>query len=82
MIYVDSFLLISSVTRKHVFANAETKNSSVVTMQLISVFFPTSWIVESLFFLNLKFQASSHLLWLYSPVCVGPGQKPRRQGFL
>ena len=28
-----------------------------------------------------KFQASSHLLWLYSPVCVGPGRKPRRPGF-
>ena len=23
-----------------------------------------------------KFQASSHLLELYSPVCVGPGRKP------
>ena len=22
------------------------------------------------FFINLKYQASSHLLWLYSPVCV------------
>ena len=30
-------------------------------------------IVQSLFFLCPKFQASSHLLWLYSPVCVGPG---------
>ena len=30
---------------------------------------------------NPKFQASSHLLWLYSPVCVGPGRKPRRQVF-
>ena len=29
-----------------------------------------------LLFPNLKFQASSHLLWLYSPVCVGPGRKP------
>ena len=29
--------------------------------------------------LNPKFQPSSHLLWLYSPVCVGPGQKT---GFL
>ena len=27
------------------------------------------------------FQASSCLLWLHSPVCVGPGQKPRRPGF-
>ena len=25
-------------------------------------------IVQSLFFLNPKFQASSHLLWLYSPI--------------
>ena len=23
-----------------------------------------------------KYHASSHLLWLYSPVCVGPGRKP------
>ena len=30
------------------------------------------------YFLNPKFQASSHLLWLYSQVCVGPGWKPRR----
>ena len=34
-------------------------------------------IVQSLFFLNPKFQASSHLLCLYSPVCVGPGRKPK-----
>ena len=31
---------------------------------------------------NPKFQASSHLLWLYRPVCVGPGRKPRRPVFL
>ena len=31
--------------------------------------------------LNPKFQASSHLLWSYSPVCVGPGRKPRRPVF-
>ena len=30
---------------------------------------------------NQKFQASSHLLWLYSPVSVGPGRKPRRPVF-
>ena len=33
-------------------------------------------IVLSLFFLKLKFQPSSFLLWLYSPVCVRPGRKP------
>ena len=31
--------------------------------------------------LNTKFQASNHFLWLYSPVCVRPGQKPRRPVF-
>ena len=28
-----------------------------------------------------KFQVSSHLLWLYSPVCLGPDRKPRRPVF-
>ena len=31
--------------------------------------------------LNLKFQASSHLLWLYRSVYVRPGRKPRRLVF-
>ena len=35
-------------------------------------------IVQSLNCLNLKFQASSHLLKLYSLVCVGPDRKPDR----
>ena len=37
--------------------------------------------VQSLYFLNMKFQASSHLVWLYCLVCVGSGQKPRRPVF-
>ena len=28
-----------------------------------------------------EIQASSHLPWLYSLVCVGPGKKPRRPVF-
>ena len=28
-----------------------------------------------------KFQASSHILWVYSLVCVGTGRKPQRQVF-
>ena len=47
----------------------------MVTSQLISVVFATK-IVQSLYFLNPNFQASCHLLWLCSLVCVGPGQKP------
>ena len=38
-------------------------------------------IVQSLYFLNPNLQASSHFLWLPSPVCVGPGRKPRRPVF-
>ena len=30
---------------------------------------------------NPKFQAASHLLWFYSPVCVGPGWKSQRPVF-
>ena len=47
-----------------------------VTVQLISTFVLATKIVQSLFFVNPKFQASSHLLWLFSRVCVGPNRKP------
>ena len=55
--------------------------SFAVTTKLISAFVFATEIVQSLFFLNPKFQGSSHLLWLYSPVCVRPGQKPRSPVF-
>ena len=32
--------------------------------------------LQFLSFLNPNFPASNHLLWLYSPVCVGPGRNP------
>ena len=48
-----------------------------VTAQLISAFVFAIRIIKSRFYLNPKFQASSHLLWVYSPVCVRPGRKPR-----
>ena len=66
-----------------IFAYAKTKTqiSFAVTAKLISAFVFATWIVQSLCFLNPKFQVSSHLLWLYSPVCVGPGRKPRRPVF-
>ena len=52
-----------------------------VTAQLISAFVFVILLVQFLYYLNPKFQASSHLLWLFSPVCVGPGRKPRRPVF-
>ena len=59
----------------------KTQISFVVIAKLISAFVFATWIVQSLYSLNPKFQASSHLLWLCSPVCVGPGRKPCRQIF-
>ena len=50
-----------------------TQISCAVTAQLISAFVFASQIVQSLFHLNPKFQASSLLLRLYRPVCVRPG---------
>ena len=66
-----------------IFANAKTKTqiSFAITVKLISAFVFATQIVQSLYFLNPKFQASSYLLWLYSPVCVGPGRKLRRPVF-
>ena len=55
--------------------------SCTVTTHLISAFVFATRIVQFLYFLNLKFQASSHHQWLYSPVCMGPGRKPRRPVF-
>ena len=47
-----------------------------VTVKLISAFADTTQIIPMLYFLNPKFQASSHLLHLYSSVCVRPVRKP------
>ena len=66
--------------RKPAFCIWKTKTqiSFAVTGKLINPFVFATRIVQSLNFLNPKFQASSHLLYLYSLVCVGPGRKPER----
>ena len=46
--------------------------SFAVTAKLISAFVFATRIVQFLFYLNPKFQASSSFLCLYRPVCVGP----------
>ena len=69
--------------RKPAFGYAKTKAqiSFAVIATLISAFVFATRIVQSLYFLNTKFKVSSHLMWLYSMVCVGPGWKPRRPAF-
>ena len=44
--------------------------------QLIRAFVFATRIVQFLYFLNPKFQASNLLLCLYIPVCVGPVRNP------
>ena len=70
--------------KQQIFAYAKTKAqiSFAVTAKLISAFVFTAGIVQSLVFLNLKFQASNHLLWKHRPVCVRHGRNSRRQVFL
>ena len=54
----------------------KTQISFAVTAKLSSAFLYATRTVQSPHFLHPKFQASSHLLELYSLVCVGPGRKP------
>ena len=74
---------MSGLMRKPAFCICETKMqiSLTVNAKLISAFVSATQILQPLYFLNLKFQASSHLLLLYSLVCVGPGRKPQRLVF-
>ena len=54
----------------------EAQISFAVTAKLISAFVFATWIVQFLFYLYPKFQASSSFLSLYSLICVGPVRKP------
>ena len=49
--------------RNLLFVYAKTK-----ALSSAFVFAPFMYIVQSLYFIKSKFQASNHLLWLYSPV--------------
>ena len=76
------FLLHSTIiaasweNRQSASAKTKTQISFAVTAKLISTFVFATRIVQFLFYLNLKFQASSSFLCLYRSVCVGPVRKP------
>ena len=57
---------MSLVVRKSAFCICENKDADQLrsTAQLISTFVFAIRIVQSLYYLSPKFQASSHLLWL------------------
>ena len=66
-----------SENQQTAYAKTKAQISCAVTAELISTFVFATWIVQFLFYLNPKFQASSLFLWQYRPVCVGPCLKPR-----
>ena len=80
---------MSRIVRKLAFCICEKRDAdqmrsncaAEITAQLISAFVFATRIEHSLYYLNPKFQASSRLLRLYSPVCVDPGRKPRSPVF-
>ena len=71
-------LKMSHCIRKPTICICESKGavSCAVTAQLNSAFVFATQIVQSLFFLNPKFQALSHLMWLHSLICIRPVRKP------
>ena len=68
---------LSHLLRKPTICICENKGADQLrkTKKLISSFVFATRIVQFLYLLNPKFPVSSHLLCLYSPVCVGPVQK-------
>ena len=64
---------LSCLMRKPTICICQNKGADqfAVTAKLISAFVFATRIVQFLYFLNPKFPVSSHLLCLYSPVCVG-----------
>ena len=74
---------MSLVVRKPAFCICENKDADQLRGNREADQRPcfATQIQQTLYFLNSKFQASSHLLWLYSLVYVRPGRKPRRPVF-
>ena len=69
--------------RKPAFCTCENKDADQLcgNREADNAFVFATRIVQSLFLLIPKFQVSGDLLWLHSPVFVGPGRKARRPVF-
>ena len=77
----EILVLIYLSHRLFAYAKTKTQISFAVTAKLISTFVFATYLVQFLYYLNPKFQASGHLLWLYRPGYVGPGRKPGKPVF-
>ena len=67
-------LYMSPGVRKPTICMCENTDADQLRGKLISAFVFAA--PQCFFFLNKKFPAYSHLQWLYSLVCVRPGQNP------
>ena len=74
--WVPIICAITWENQQSAYAKTKAQISFAVTVKLISAFVFATRIVQFLFYLNPKFQASSSFLCLYRPVCVGPVRKP------
>ena len=63
-------ILVMSKPDFCIYAKTKMQISCAVTAQLISAFVSTTRIVQSLYFLNQKFQASNHSQWPCRLVCT------------
>ena len=76
----DTYIKVKKVMKVS-FLCKDTKDTFFLVISRYNIFFYFLFITR--YFPNPKFQASIHILWLYSPVCVGPCRRPRtKTGFL
>ena len=72
---------MSCVMRKSAYCTCENKSADQLHGNCAADQHLCFCNIDSTIPLLPKFQASSHLLWLYSPVCGRAGLKPQRQVF-
>ena len=78
------YLHLSLVMRKPTFCICENKDADQLRSNCAANQRLCFRYTDSTITLLPKFEISSlysHFMWLYSPVCVGPGRKPRRPVF-
>ena len=72
---------VSRVVRKRFFLHMQKKDADQLRGDLEADQRLCFRYIGRIIPLRLKSQVSSHLLWLYSPICVRPGRKTRRPVF-
>ena len=72
----DQLCMVVYIPQRYIFPQITLSNIQY-SAEIICRFYHFHQKIQFRFFPHPKFPASTHLLWLYSPVCVGPGLKPK-----